>query len=108
MPEQDLHIQRNKLAEYIEYKRDSKISKDMAADFGTDTVVMDFLALRLTRVEKFLAKLGSARRPVKPVFAVSKSRRVKYPSSCTSPTTNPKNSNVPSSLSSPSITYQTP
>lgn len=36
------------LSEYVNYKRDSEISKDMAADFGTDTVVMDFLEKNLT------------------------------------------------------------
>jgi hypothetical protein len=32
------------LESYIEFKRDSSVPKDMAADFGTDTVVIDFLA----------------------------------------------------------------
>ena len=36
------------LPEYANYKRDSQISKDMAADFGTDTVVIDFLERGLT------------------------------------------------------------
>lgn len=36
------------LPEYTNYKRDAQISKDMAADFGTDTVVIDFLERRLT------------------------------------------------------------
>ncbi len=36
------------LPEYANYKRDSDISKDMAADFGTDTVVIDFLEKSLT------------------------------------------------------------
>lgn len=36
------------LPEYANYKRDSQISKDMAADFGTDTVVIDFLEKGLT------------------------------------------------------------
>ncbi len=38
------------LPEYANYKRDSQISKDMAADFGTDTVVIDFLERGLTEV----------------------------------------------------------
>ena len=33
--------------QYVNYKRDSSISRDMAADSGTDTVVIDFLANRL-------------------------------------------------------------
>jgi len=36
------------LPEYVNYKRDSQISRDMAADFGTDTVVIDFLEKGLT------------------------------------------------------------
>lgn len=36
------------LPQYANYKRDSEISKDMAADFGTDTVVIDFLERSLT------------------------------------------------------------
>ncbi len=36
------------LPQYANYKRDSQISKDMAADFGTDTVVIDFLERGLT------------------------------------------------------------
>ncbi len=36
------------LLEYADYKRDSDLAKDMAADFGTDTVVIDFLERRLT------------------------------------------------------------
>lgn len=38
------------LPEYANYKRDSQISKDMAADFGTDTVVIDFLERGLTEL----------------------------------------------------------
>lgn len=37
--------------QYINYKRDSSISRDMAADSGTDTIVMDFLATRLKDYE---------------------------------------------------------
>lgn len=36
------------LPQYTSYKRDSQLSKDMAADFGTDTVVIDFLERGLT------------------------------------------------------------
>ena len=31
------------LDQYIAYKQDSELDKDMAADFGTDTVVINFL-----------------------------------------------------------------
>jgi hypothetical protein len=53
------------LSEYLNYKRDSEINKDMAADFGTDTVVMDFLAQKLTKTEKILSKLGEVRKGLK-------------------------------------------
>ena len=36
------------LPQYVEYKRNSDLAKDMAADFGTDTVVIDFLEKSLT------------------------------------------------------------
>lgn len=36
------------LDQYANYKKDSQLSKDMAADFGTDTVVIDFLGKSLT------------------------------------------------------------
>jgi hypothetical protein len=36
------------LPDYADYKRDSSLVKDMAADFGTDTVVIDFLERELT------------------------------------------------------------
>lgn len=36
------------LPQYVEYKRNSDLAKDMAADFGTDTVVIDFLERSLT------------------------------------------------------------
>ncbi len=36
------------LPQYVDYKRDADLAKDMAADFGTDTVVIDFLERSLT------------------------------------------------------------
>ncbi len=36
------------LSQYVDYKRNSSLAKDMAADFGTDTVVIDFLERGLT------------------------------------------------------------
>lgn len=53
------------LSEYLNYKKDSQISKDMAADFGTDTVVMDFLARNLEKSKASLSKLGEMRRKFK-------------------------------------------
>lgn len=53
------------LSEYVNYKRDSQISKDMAADFGTDTVVMDFLAQNLDRSKRILTEQGQMRRRFK-------------------------------------------
>jgi hypothetical protein len=53
------------LSEYVNYKRDSQISKDMAADFGTDTVVMDFLAQNLDRSRRILTAEGEANRAFK-------------------------------------------
>ncbi len=53
------------LSEYINYKRDSKLSKDMAADFGTDTVVINFLAENLDKSKRVLSKLGKTRRTFK-------------------------------------------
>ncbi len=46
------------LPQYVDYKRDSELAKDMAADFGTDTVVIDFLERRLTD----LARIEEAQR----------------------------------------------
>ena len=40
------------LPQYADYKRDSSLAKDMAADFGTDTVVIDFLERELTDLVK--------------------------------------------------------
>lgn len=40
------------LPQYVEYKRDSDIAKDMAADFGTDTVVIDFLETKLSEISE--------------------------------------------------------
>ena len=40
------------LPQYVDYKRDSDLAKDMAADFGTDTVVIDFLEKSLTDLAK--------------------------------------------------------
>lgn len=40
------------LPQYAEYKRNSDLAKDMAADFGTDTVVIDFLERSLTEVSR--------------------------------------------------------
>lgn len=40
------------LPQYADYKRDSELAKDMAADFGTDTVVIDFLERELTNLAK--------------------------------------------------------
>lgn len=60
------------LPEYANYKRDSQISKDMAADFGTDTVVIDFLERGLTdlaqkerRQSEILTAEGQANREFK-------------------------------------------
>ncbi|HYM65096.1 MAG TPA: hypothetical protein VES68_01255, partial [Candidatus Sulfotelmatobacter sp.] len=53
------------LSEYVDYKRDSEIKKDMAADFGTDTVVIDFLMKGLEKDKRILSKLGQARRKFK-------------------------------------------
>lgn len=53
------------LSEYVNYKRDSEVSKDMAADFGTDTVVMDFLAENLDRTKRILSEQGQMRRKFK-------------------------------------------
>jgi antirestriction protein len=60
------------LPEYANYKRDAKISKDMAADFGTDTVVIDFLERGLTdlaqkerRQREILSAEGQANREFK-------------------------------------------
>jgi hypothetical protein len=36
------------LPQYADYNRNSNLAKDMAADFGTDTVVIDFLERNLT------------------------------------------------------------
>lgn len=53
------------LSEYVNYKRDSAVSKDMAADFGTDTVVMDFLAQKLSRAKRILTEQGQMRKRFK-------------------------------------------
>jgi len=60
------------LPQYANYKRDSQISKDMAADFGTDTVVIDFLERALTdlaqkekRQREILKAEGQANREFK-------------------------------------------
>lgn len=53
------------LSEYINYKRDSELTKDMAADFGTDTVVMDFLARNLQNSRRILSAEGKANRQFK-------------------------------------------
>jgi len=60
------------LPEYANYKRDSQVSKDMAADFGTDTVVIDFLERGLTdlaqkekRQSEILSAEGQANREFK-------------------------------------------
>ncbi len=44
------------LPQYANCKRDSQISKDMAADFGTDTVVIDFLVDKLKEEKKLSEK----------------------------------------------------
>lgn len=46
------------LPQYANYKRNPDIAKDMAADFGTDTVVIDFLEKSLTN----LTTLDNARK----------------------------------------------
>lgn len=59
------------LPQYANYKRDSQISKDMAADFGTDTVVIDFLERGLTDLaqkEKRQSKILSAEGQANKVF----------------------------------------
>lgn len=38
------------LTQYIDYKRDSTLSRDLAADSGTDIVVIDYLAKNLDRL----------------------------------------------------------
>jgi hypothetical protein len=53
------------LGEYINYKKNPEISKDMAADFGTDTVVMDFLADRFAKQKRILSTVGQANRAFK-------------------------------------------
>lgn len=60
------------LPQYVDYKRDSDLAKDMAADFGTDTVVIDFLERRLTDLaqieeaqRRHLAAEGQANREFK-------------------------------------------
>jgi len=60
------------LPQYADYKRDSDLAKDMAADFGTDTVVIDFLERNLTdlarkesRQRQILAAEGQANRDFK-------------------------------------------
>lgn len=60
------------LPQYVEYKRDSNLAKDMAADFGTDTVVIDFLEKSLTdlaqkekRQREILTAEGQANRDFK-------------------------------------------
>lgn len=40
------------LPQYADYKRNSELAKDMAADFGTDTVVIDFLERSLTDLQQ--------------------------------------------------------
>ncbi len=50
------------LSEYITYKNDPEISKDMASDFGTDTVVLNFLAERFTKQKRILSVVGDANR----------------------------------------------
>lgn len=53
------------LPEYVNYKLDSNLSKDMAADFGTDTVVIDFLAKNLSKAKRILTREGEMRRRFK-------------------------------------------
>lgn len=60
------------LPQYVDYKRDSELSKDMASDFGTDTVVIDFLERSLTNLStreaaqrRHLAAEGQANREFK-------------------------------------------
>nr|MBI5455485.1 hypothetical protein [Candidatus Levybacteria bacterium] len=60
------------LPQYADYKRDSELAKDMAADFGTDTVVIDFLERSLTdlarkesRQRQILTAEGEANRQFK-------------------------------------------
>ena len=47
------------LPQYVNYKRDSQLSKDMAADFGTDTVVIDFLENELTTLTQKESRQGA-------------------------------------------------
>lgn len=44
------------LDQYANYKMDSQLSKDMAADFGTDTVVIDFVMNKLEEQKTALEK----------------------------------------------------
>lgn len=60
------------LPQYVDYKRNSSLAKDMAADFGTDTVVIDFLERGLTDLaqkekhqREILAAEGQANREFK-------------------------------------------
>lgn len=46
------------LDQYVNYKKDSQLSKDMAADFGTDTVVIDFVMNKLNEQKTVLEKKG--------------------------------------------------
>ncbi len=50
------------LDQYVNYKRDSGINRDIAADSATDIVVMDFLADKLGQVQAKLEKKDEGRK----------------------------------------------
>lgn len=50
------------LDQYVDYKRDSEISRDLAADSATDIVVMDYLAEHLGEVKAKLLKKEQGRK----------------------------------------------
>lgn len=64
------------LPQYADYKRNSDLAKDMAADFGTDTVVIDFLERKLTDLAK---KEASQRRHLSAVGEANRGFKEKDP-----------------------------
>lgn len=50
------------ITDYVNYKRDLEVTKDMAADWGTDTVILDFLAEKLSKIKTELATKERSRK----------------------------------------------
>ena len=60
--------------DYVNYKRDSVISRDMAADSGTDMIVMDFLSTRLEVAARIVSERREMLKRFSKVFKKFKER----------------------------------